>query len=93
MREALGCEWSGHALLRDCRAEPAAVDELRAACFAAQLAEHLCERYGRAFWRARACGELLKELWHTGTTYTPEELAAQLGMGPLSIELLCRPAR
>lgn len=92
MRDALGCDWGSDALLRDCRAEPTAVDELRAACFAAQLAEQLRERHGRAFWRARACGELLKELWHTGTGYTPESLAAQLGLGSLSVDLLCDAA-
>jgi hypothetical protein len=92
MREALACDWSDAALLRDCRARPAALDELRAACFAAQLARQLRERHGRAFWRARACGELLRELWHTGTTYTVESLARQLDLGPVSVEVLARPA-
>jgi hypothetical protein len=92
MREALACDWSGEALLRDCRAEPAALDELRAACFAAQLAQQLRERHGRTFWRARACGTLLEELWHTGTTYTPEALAGQLGLGPLGVDVICAPA-
>jgi hypothetical protein len=90
MRGALTCDWSRDALLRDCRSEPAALDELRAACLAAQVAEQLRERHGRAFWRARACGELAKELWNTGTTYTPEALAAQLDLGPLSPDLLQR---
>jgi hypothetical protein len=93
MREALGCDWSEPSLLRDCRAEPAAVDELRAACFAAQLAAALRERHGRAFWRARACGALFMELWNTGTTYTAEDLAAELGLGPLSCERLCEQGR
>jgi len=83
MREALGCDWGGESLLRECAPEPRAIDELRAARFAARLAEQLRERHGRSFWRARGCGELLKEIWHTGTTYSLEDLAGQLGLDSL----------
>jgi len=71
-------------------AELAVVDELRGRCLAAQLAEHLRRKHGRRFWRERSAGELLKELWHTGSTYTAESLAADLGLGELDVDALIR---
>jgi hypothetical protein len=88
VREALEIESSPAAQLRDLSALPRAIDELRASCLAAQLAEHLRVVHGRDFWRRRACGELLKELWNTGTTYTAEGLASQLGLGELDVDHL-----
>ncbi len=64
------------------------VDTLRARCLESQLVEHLRTRFGRRFWRERRAGDLLKELWNTGATYTAEELAAALGIGPISVDLL-----
>ena len=61
---------------------------LRGWCLEAQLSELLRERFGRRFWRERAAGELLKELWNTGATYSAEEIAAQLGLGALEIDRL-----
>jgi hypothetical protein len=74
-------------LLR-CDPELEALHALRAWCFAEQLAELLRERFGRAFWRERRAGELLKELWHTGSSYDADGLAAELGCGPLDPEHL-----
>ncbi len=88
MRDALGVDWSGHALLRDLCVLPRAVDALRGACLAAQLAEKLRSEHGRAFWRARGCGELLKELWNTGSTYDAQGLASQLDLGALDVDFL-----
>jgi hypothetical protein len=68
-------------------AELSALDELRGRALAAQLAEHLRQRFGRRFWRERASGALLKELWNTGSTYTAESLAAELALGPLDVEI------
>lgn len=67
-------------------AELAGVHELRARGFAWQLAEHLRERFGRTFWKERRCGELLKELWNTGSTYTADEVARELGFAPLQLD-------
>ena len=67
-------------------AELASLHVLRGQALAAQLAEHLRERYGRAFWRERRCGELLKELWHTGSDYTAEGIASELGFAPLDLD-------
>jgi hypothetical protein len=64
------------------------VDALRAASFGAGLAAHLRVRFGREWWKARGAGELLKELWNTGATYTPEALARELGLGALGVESL-----
>ena len=64
------------------------VDYLRAWCLEAQLAEYLRTRFGRRFWRERRAGDLLKELWNTGATYTAEQLAGELGIGPISVDPL-----
>lgn len=59
------------------------VDYLRAWCLEVQIVEQLRERFGRRFWRERGCGELLKELWNTGSTYTADGIADQLGLGAI----------
>jgi hypothetical protein len=64
-------------------AELGVLAELRGRCLAASLGEHLRLRFGRRFWTARGAGELLKEIWNTGSTYTADALAAALGLGPL----------
>jgi hypothetical protein len=66
------------------------VDYFRAWCLEVRLAEHLRQRFGRAFWRARRAGELLKELWNTGTTYSADGLSDALGLGPIEVEPLVR---
>ena len=63
-------------------------DYLRAWCLEAKLSEHLRERFGRRFWRERGAGDLLKELWNTGATYTADGLADELGLGPIDTEAL-----
>jgi len=62
----------------------------RAWCLEAALAEHLRDRHGRDFWRAKGTGDLLKELWNTGGTYSADELSAELGLGELTVEPLLR---
>ena len=85
---ALGVAVSGEGLLEGSDPELTALHELRALCFAAQLREFLRQEFGRAFWKERRCGELLKELWNTGTSYDADSLAAELGFGPLDVEHL-----
>ncbi len=74
--------------LADSDPELASLHRLRARSFALQLAEWLRERHGRAFWKERRAGELLKELWNTGSTYCAEEIAAEIGFAPLEVEPL-----
>jgi len=64
------------------------VDELRAAAFGTAFARGLRARHGREYWKVRRAGELLKELWSTGTTYTLEALARELELPPLGAEAL-----
>jgi hypothetical protein len=85
---ALGLPASGEDALRVCSRTLASVYELRGLCLAQQLAEWLRLEYGRTFLRERACGELLKELWHTGSTYDADGLAEELGFAPLGPEQL-----
>jgi hypothetical protein len=69
------------------------VDYLRAWCLEVQLAESLRERFGRRFWRERGAGELLKQLWNTGSTYTADGIADELGVGPIDVEPLIAELR
>jgi hypothetical protein len=87
---ALGRRPDEAAFLIECSARLHSVDELRAEALAAELTRHLRERFGRRWWTLRAAGELLLELWNTGTGYAPEGLARELGLGPLGADTLAR---
>jgi hypothetical protein len=63
-------------------------DELRAWALSARLRDYGRTHFGRRWWSSRRAGELFKELWSTGGEYSAEELAAELGLGPLSFDLL-----
>ena len=52
------------------------------------MREHLRMRFGRSWWRRRAAGDLLKELWATGSEYSPEELSSQLGLDAPTLDVL-----
>jgi hypothetical protein len=58
-------------------------DYLRAWCLETLLTQWLRERFGHRFWRTRRAGDLLKELWNTGGTYTADALAREIGLGPI----------
>ena len=88
LSEATGCRWGAEGYLLAAAPTLSSVDCLRGWCLEAQLSELLRERFGRRFWRERAAGDLLKELWNTGATYSVEEIASQLGLGALDIDLL-----
>jgi hypothetical protein len=64
------------------------VDYLRAWCLEVQIAEHLRGRFGHRFWKQRGAGELLKELWNTGSTYSADGIAEQLGLGAIDVDPL-----
>jgi hypothetical protein len=61
---------------------------LRAWAFEASLREYLRTRHGRRWWASRKCGDELIDLWNTSSRYTVEELAALIGFGEISFELL-----
>ncbi len=86
MSEALGCSVGAEGYLVDASLELAALDDLRARCVEARLSELLRAEYGRRFWKRRPAGDLLKELWNTGTTLTAETLSGELGLGELSVD-------
>ena len=86
MSEALGCSVGAEGYLVDASPDLAALDELRARCVEARLSELLRAEYGRRFWKRRPAGDLLKELWNTGTTLTAETLSGELGLGEPSID-------
>ena len=88
LSEASGCGWGPEGYLLSAAPTLSSVDRLRGWCLEAQLAEMLRGRFGRRFWRERAAGDLLKELWNTGATYSAEEIASQLGLGALDIDRL-----
>jgi hypothetical protein len=60
----------------------------RAWAFASQLRDYLQSRFGQRWWAAPRAGNFLKEIWETGDRYTADEMAAQIGIGPLSFDLL-----
>lgn len=61
---------------------------LRAWAFEAILREHLKLRFGEMWWTSRKAGDFLKEIWETGDRYTADEMAAQIGIGPVSLDPL-----
>jgi len=61
---------------------------LRAWAFEFILREHLKSRFGQRWWASRKAGDFLKEIWETGDRYTADEMASQIGIGPISFEPL-----
>jgi len=61
---------------------------LRAWAFEVALREYLVTRFGNAWWSSRRAGNFLKEIWETGDRYTADEMASQIGVGPIDLELL-----
>lgn len=61
---------------------------LRAWAFEVMLHEYLKVRFGRRWWTSRGAGGFLKDLWETGDRYNVDEMASQIGIGPVSFEPL-----
>lgn len=61
---------------------------LRALMFETMFRDYLKTHFGHKWWQSRKAGNLLKEIWDTGTQYSVEEFAIQLGLGELIIEPL-----
>jgi oligoendopeptidase F len=56
---------------------------LRAWAFEVLLREHLKTHFGPRWWESRRAGDFLKQIWETGDRYTADEMAAQIGIGPI----------
>jgi hypothetical protein len=61
---------------------------LRAWAFEVLLREYLKTRFGSRWWASRRTGDFLKEIWETCDRYTADEMADQIGIGPIRFELL-----
>ncbi|HLF83795.1 MAG TPA: hypothetical protein VI837_06435 [Blastocatellia bacterium] len=61
---------------------------LRAWAFEVSLREYLKTRFASRWWASRRAGDFLKEIWETGDRYTADEMAAQIGIGPLRFDQL-----
>ncbi len=61
---------------------------LRAWAFEVSLREHLKIRFGRRWWASSRAGDFLKQMWETGDRYTADEMAAQVGIGPIGFDPL-----
>lgn len=56
---------------------------LRAWAFEVLLREYLKTSFGAKWWTSSRAGAFLKEIWETGDRYTADEMAAQIGVGPI----------
>jgi hypothetical protein len=65
-----------------------AASYVRAWALEVQLREYLRTRFGQRWWDARRAGNFLKEIWETGDRFTADEMAAQIGIGPIAFDLL-----
>lgn len=61
---------------------------LRGWAFEVILREYLKTRFGRRWWQSRRAGNFLKEIWETGELYSADEMASQIGIGPIIFEPL-----
>lgn len=58
---------------------------LRAWAFEVMLREYLKTRFGSTWWSSRRAGSFMKEIWETGDRYNADEMAGQIGIGPISM--------
>lgn len=61
---------------------------LRAWAFEVSLREYLKTRFGSHWWASTRTGDFLKEIWETGDRYSADEMAAQIGIGPIKFDPL-----
>jgi hypothetical protein len=63
---------------------------LRAWAFEVSLRDYLKTRFGARWWASRRAGDFLKEIWETGDRYTADEMAEQIGIGPITFDPLIK---
>jgi hypothetical protein len=61
---------------------------LRAWAFEVGLRDYLKTKFDKRWWTSKRAGNFLKEIWHTGDRYNADEMAAQIGIGPINFDLL-----
>ena len=66
---------------------------LRAWAFEAQLRDHLKSRFGSDWFRRRAAGDLLRELWALGQSLRADDLLRELTGEPIRFDVLADEAR
>ena len=66
---------------------------LRAWAFEAQLRDHLKSRFGSDWFRRRAAGDLLRELWSLGQSLRADDLLRELTGEPIRFGVLADEAR
>jgi hypothetical protein len=59
---------------------------IRAWMFQSQIEEYIYTKFGRDWYKKKAAGSFLKELWYYGQKYSPEEILSQLGFDGMSID-------
>jgi hypothetical protein len=88
LSEATLADWPPDLYLSDVDPFFYAARYLRAWLFEAQLRELLRERFDEEWYRNDRTGPFLLALWRQGQRHTLEELAADLGLGALSLDPL-----
>ena len=61
---------------------------VRAWAFEVILRDHLMTRFGSYWWKSRRAGRFMKEMWELGDRYTADEIAALIGIGPITFDPL-----
>ena len=85
LTSATGIAYRRDAYLSDMDSGFYSADYLRAWVRSAQLKQYLRREIGADWWRNRATGDLLRDLFHEGTKPTSEEIAGRLGFDPLDM--------
>jgi hypothetical protein len=88
LTDATGVRYRRDNYLADMDAGFYSADYLRAWIRSAQLRSYLVREVGEDWWRNRATGDLLTELFREGTKPTSEEIAGRLGFEPLDTKPL-----
>jgi hypothetical protein len=83
LTKSTGIRYRRDGYLSDMDAGFYSADYLRAWIRSAQLRRHLIDTVGEDWWRNPGTGELLAELFRSGTKMSSEEVAARLGYDPL----------
>ena len=81
--DATGIRYDARGYLSDMDSGFYSADYLRAWIRSAQLRRYLIGEVGEDWWRSRATGEILRELFREGTRPTSEDVAGRLGYEPL----------
>ena len=86
--DATGLVYRSDAYLSDMDSGFYSADYLRAWIRSAQLKTYLRREVGEDWWRSKATGDFLRELFREGTRPSSEEVADRLGFNPLDVRPL-----